>query len=133
VPGVPLFTQDLNCHCFDPNRTFALNPKAWTDPPPGQWGTAAGYYSDYRQQRRPTENFTFGRTFRIRERASLSIRAEFTNVFNRTEMNTPTSTNALATQTTTSTGQTVSGFGYINTSSVAFPPRQGTIVARIQF
>ena len=22
VPGQPLFTQDLNCHCFDPNTNF---------------------------------------------------------------------------------------------------------------
>ena len=35
VPGVPLFTQDLNCHCFDPNKTFVLNPAAWTDPARG--------------------------------------------------------------------------------------------------
>ena len=34
VPGVPLFTQDLNCHCFDPNKTFVLNPAAWANPRP---------------------------------------------------------------------------------------------------
>jgi len=28
VPGVPLFTQDPNCHCFDPAQTFILNPAA---------------------------------------------------------------------------------------------------------
>jgi len=37
VPGEPLSTQDLNCHCFDPNKEFVLNPKAWTDPAQGQW------------------------------------------------------------------------------------------------
>ena len=26
VPGVPLFTKDLNCHCIDPNKDFVLNP-----------------------------------------------------------------------------------------------------------
>ena len=41
VPGVPLFTQNLNCHCFDPNKTFVLNPAAWVNPPAGQFGTAA--------------------------------------------------------------------------------------------
>ena len=35
VPGEPLFTQDLNCHCFDPNTSFVLNPKAWVNPPAG--------------------------------------------------------------------------------------------------
>ena len=100
VPGVPLFTKDLNCHCFDPSKTFVLNPAAWTDPPAGQFGTAAPYYTDYRYQRRPQENLGVGRTFRIREKATLNIRAEFTNLFNRTEINNPTSTNARATQTT---------------------------------
>ena len=58
VPGQPLFLQDLNCHCFDPNKTFLLNPKAWSDPAPGQWGTAAPYYNDYRYQRRPAESLS---------------------------------------------------------------------------
>ena len=56
LAGVPLFTKDLNCRCFDPNTTFVLNPQVWTDPAPGQWGTAAPYYSDYRTRRRPQEN-----------------------------------------------------------------------------
>ena len=77
VPGEPLFTQDLNCHCYDPNTTFVLNPKAWVDPPAGQFGTAAAYYGDYRYQRRPQESLAFGRTFRIRERVTFNIRAEF--------------------------------------------------------
>jgi hypothetical protein len=132
VPGVPLFTHDLNCHCFDPNTTFVLNPAAWTNPAPGQFGTAAAYYNDYRQQRRPQENLGFGRQFRITERVSLNVRAEFTNIFNRTQVVSPLSTNALATQTTKN-GQATGGFGWINTSSVFAQPRQGTIVARIRF
>jgi hypothetical protein len=132
VPGVPLFTQDLNCHCFDPNKTFVLNPAAWSNPAPGQWGTAAAYYSDYRYQRRPVENISLGRVFRIKERASLQVRAEFTNAFNRTEPNNPTSTNALATQTMNAAGQTTAGFGYISTATTG-TPRQGQLVARFQF
>ena len=133
VPGVPLFTQNLNCHCFDPNTTFVLNPNAWSNPAPGQWGTAAAYYSDYRYQRRPVENLSFGRTFRIREGASLQIRSEFTNIFNRTEASNPTVTNALATQTRNAAGQTTAGFGYISTATTAAPPRQGQLIARFQF
>jgi hypothetical protein len=133
VPGQSLFTQNLNCHCFDPNTTFVLNPKAWTDPPAGQFGTAAAYYGDYRQQRRPQENLALGRTFRIREKYSFNIRGEFVNAFNRTEMNSPTSTNAAATQTRNSVGQATAGFGWINTTSVAAPPRAGSLVARFQF
>jgi hypothetical protein len=132
VPGVPLFTHDLNCHCFDPNTTFVLNPAAWANPPAGQFGTAAAYYDDYRFQRRPQESLGFGRQFRITEKVSLNVRAEFTNILNRTEVNNPTSTNALATQTTRN-GQATAGFGWINTGSVFAQPRQGTIVARFRF
>src|SRR5205823_5468074 len=32
VPGQPLFTKDLNCHCIDPNKDFVLNSAAWQDP-----------------------------------------------------------------------------------------------------
>ena len=134
VQGVPLFKQDLNCHCFDPNKTFVLNPDAWVNPPLGQFGTAAAYYRDYRLQRRPVENLSLARNFRVREHMNLQVRAEFTNIFNRTQMNSPTSTNALATQTrNTTTGQTTVGFGYINNGTTFSPPRQGTLVARFQF
>jgi hypothetical protein len=132
VPGQSLFTEDLNCHCFDPNTTFVLNPKAWSNPPVGQWGTAATFYNDYRQRRIPAESLSLGRNFRIRERANLQVRAEFTNVFNRTQFNAPTSTNAFATQSTTATGQTTAGFGYINTATTG-DPRAGMLVARFQF
>ncbi len=132
VPGQPLFIKDLNCHCFDPNTTFVLNPAAWTNPAPGQWGTAAGYYTDYRYQRRPGESMSLGRNFRIKERMNLQVRADFTNIFNRTEVNNPTSTNALASQTKTG-NQTTAGFGYINNATVFSPPRAGTLVARFTF
>ena len=133
IPGVPLFTQDLNCHCFDPNKNFVLNPAAWVNPAAGQFGTAAAYYNDYRQQRRPQESMSLGRLFRIREGVTFQVRAEFSNIFNRTEMGNPSSTNILSTQTRNAAGQTTAGYGFINTTSVALPPRQGTIVARIRF
>jgi hypothetical protein len=149
VPGVPLFTQDLNCHCFDPTKVFVLNPAAWANPPNGQFGTANAHYNDFRQQRRPTESMSLGRNFRIKERANFQIRAEFTNIFNRTGLNVPTNTNAFATQTRNAAGLTTGGFGWINTATVGGaltsgasvvagqfatpPPRQGTIVARITF
>ncbi|HWF08967.1 MAG TPA: TonB-dependent receptor, partial [Bryobacteraceae bacterium] len=133
VPGQPLFSEDLNCHCFDPNTNFVLNKNAWTNPLAGQWGTSAAYYSDYRYQRRPSESMSLGRNFRIKERATLQIRAEFTNIFNRTEPANPVSNNALATQTYTTAGQTQAGFGYINTGTVFSPARQGTLVARFTF
>jgi hypothetical protein len=132
VAGQPLFSQDLNCHCFDPNKDFVLNPSAWSQPAAGQWGTSAAYYNDYRYQRRPSENMAFGRTFRVKERATLNVRLEFNNIFNRTYMVNPVSANAQATQTVTN-GKTSAGFGWINTASVLNPPRNGTLVARFQF
>ena len=134
VPGEPLYLQDPNCHCFDPNKTFILNPKAWSNPTPGQWGTAATYYSDYRTARRPDEQLSLGRIFRIREKMNFAVRAEFFNVFNRTYLNNPDSGNAAATQTANpTTGQTLSGFGRINTGTTFNPPRSGQIVARFSF
>jgi hypothetical protein len=133
VSGEPLFTKDLNCTtCFDPNRDFVLNPKAWADPSGGRVGTSAAYYSDYRYRRRPSENMSLGRIFRIQEKVNLNIRAEFTNIFNRIQPNNPSSTNALSTQTRNSTGKPLGGFGYIDTAT-AGSPRGGMIVARLQF
>jgi hypothetical protein len=146
VPGQPLFTVDLDCHCYDPRNTFVLNPKAWVNPPEGTFGTAAAFYTDYREQRRPVENMNFGRTFRFGERVSFNIRAEFTNIFNRamianvgqgaaTVGGTPTInnlTNINQPQQRNPNGTTASGFGaLLNLAPVA--PRQGNIVARITF
>jgi hypothetical protein len=132
VPGQNLFTQDLNCHCFDPSKVFVLNPAAWSQPADGQFG-GQGFYTDYRQQRRPQENMSVGRTFRIKERASFNLRMEFTNIFNRTEMQIPTSSSATQAQTRNAAGLPTSGFGFIPTSSTFSPPRQGQIVGRFQF
>jgi len=133
VPGVSPFLDNLNCHCFDPNKTFVLNPAAWTDPGAGNWGVGAPYYNDYRYQRRPEEDLSLSRNFRIGERLSVNLRGEFFNAFNRTEVNNPTSTNAAATQSVSSTGQTISGFGYINNGTTFSNPRSGQIVLRIRF
>jgi len=134
VQGQPLFLADVNCHCFDPSKTLVLNPKAWADPPAGQFGSSAAYYSDYRYQRRPAENFNIGRTFRFTERVSLNVRAEFNNMFNRLEMPNPTSTNAASGATVDSLGRYNAGFGSILTTSGTFSlPRQGQLVGRVTF
>jgi hypothetical protein len=146
VPGQPLFTVNLNCHCYDPNKTFVLNPKAWADPPVGQFGTSAAYYSDYRGQRRPMENMNIGRVFKIggeNSKKTLNIRMEFANIFNRSYWNDPTGTaltNATLQPTFQKNGNNAGGFGYVATTGVtAFGttanllPRQGTLVARFSF
>jgi hypothetical protein len=60
-------------------------------------------------------------------------RAEFTNIFNRTQMNNPVSGTATQAQTRNPAGLPNSGFGFISTASVAANPRQGQIVARVAF
>jgi hypothetical protein len=146
VSNQPLFTVDLNCHCYDPRNVFVLNKDAWANPAAGTFGSAAEYYNDYRAQRRPTENFNIGRTFRITERVSFNIRGEFTNIFNRTFIadvgqgaaavgGTATInnlTNATAPQVRNLNGTTSGGFGaLLNLAPIA--PRQGNLVARITF
>jgi hypothetical protein len=141
VPGVNLYTHDINCHCFDPATTFILNPAAWANPGPGQFGSGALFYSDYRYARHPIENIGLGRVFRYRERLSFELRVDFSNIFNRTYLNNPTATGFSNPQSTNKvgplTGLNSGGFGYINLAvSPTTPyaqPRNGTIVLRIRF
>ncbi|MBZ5677834.1 MAG: TonB-dependent receptor [Acidobacteriia bacterium] len=146
-PGVPLFLQDLNCHCFDPTKTLVLNSAAWENSAPGTYSSSPAYYNDYRTQRHPTENFNVGRTFRIRESMSFSVRGEFVNIFNRIQL--PTTTLSSGTPLTAptcfvsgnsgptgacSTGATfASGYGFIQTAAAVGGVRTGQIVARFRF
>ncbi len=132
VPGKPLFLKNLNCNCINPYSDLVLNPAAWSQPSAGQFGQSAVYFNDYRYARTPSEQLSFGRLFRIRERMTFQIRAEFFNVFNRVSLNQPVSTNALQTATYNALGLT-GGFGFINPGSVLNPPRNGQLVARFQF
>ncbi|HWB85414.1 MAG TPA: TonB-dependent receptor [Bryobacteraceae bacterium] len=133
VPGVPLYLKDLNCHCIDPNKDFVLNPAAWQNPPAGTWGTAAPYYSDFRYARRPAEQMSLSRTFRIREKKTLEVRAEFFNIFNRTYLANPSLTAPTQPQAKDNTGKPTSGWGYINSTSLYSQPRNGQLVARFTF
>jgi hypothetical protein len=142
VAGEPLFTADLNCHCFDPSTTFVLNPKAWSDPAAGQFGSSTAYYTDFRKQHRPNENLNVGRTFRLKEGITLNVRAEFTNIFNRWVVNNPVSGNANQAQTRNANGTTNGGFGFIDRTTqtggttaaiVNISPRSGVLVGRITF
>lgn len=136
VEGQPLYNVDVNCHCFDPSNTIVLNPKAWANPAAGTFATSSPFYSDYRYARHPNENLNFGRTFHLKERMSVQLRAEFSNIFNRTFLNNPLSTNPTVVPTYAGNGTTTGGFGYINravTSTQLGQPRSGTIVARFTF
>ena len=132
VPGVRCSRQDLNAG-FNPYKTFALNPAAWTQPALGQLGASrTAYYNDYRYRRRPSENMSLGRMFRFKEGMSAQVRFEFTNIFNRNRIPNPTADNALATQQRNLNGTTKSGFGYINPLT-AGGQRSGQMVIRFNF
>jgi hypothetical protein len=142
VPGQPLFlVSNLNCKCFDPGRTFVLNPKAWSDPADGQWGYGAAYYSDYRNRRQPDEQMSIGRIFRLRERMTFQIRAEFFNVFNRTVFPALSGNNPVTTPTANANGLLTGGFGFYNTSTagnvqtggIIPTSRNGQLVARFEW
>jgi hypothetical protein len=143
VAGQPLFLNNLNCHCFNPNTAFVLNPAAWANPAPGQFGSAANTNS-FSTQRRPVENMGLGRRFSIKEKVSMNLRVEFVNIFNRTYLNNPSlaspQTAPVCVEPNGTNGacgqpglQTVSGFGTINTTTTLYPPRVGQIIARFQF
>ena len=69
---------------------------------------------------------------------NLQIRAEFTNIFNRYPLPSPTGTNATNAALTTTyfptTGLLSGGFGFSNTTNgTGSTPRAGTMVARFTF
>ena len=94
--------------------------------------------------RYPAENANFSRTFRIKERYTLQVRAEFTNIFNRMQYPFPLfATSAInlgnfATAPTTFTsgpnkGLYSGGFGTIVPEAGTIGQRAGTLVARFSF
>jgi len=143
--GQPLYLKDLNCHCLNPTQEQVLNPAAWTSPAAGTAGPSNGlFYSDFRKQRRPSESFNFGRNFRLGRDdrpVTLSVRAEFANIFNRTYLADPSTSGPQNPVTKNGAQQLTGGFGVIPEvfavgavpSAASQLPRTGTIVARIQF
>jgi hypothetical protein len=140
VPGVNPLAVDPNCHCFNPQTSFALNGSAWTDAPAGTFGVSAPFYEGYRWQRQPAESMSFGRNFRMGKegRYNLFVRAEFQNIFNRVFFSAP-GVNGLtninpATVPTSAGGVNTGGYGYIATlGGAGAQPRSGQVVARFTF
>jgi hypothetical protein len=151
VPGEPLYLKGLNCGCINPYSDVVLNPKAWSNPANGMFGPATGlFYGDFRSARRPLENFNLGRTFRLTERVTFSIRGEFVNVLNRLQIGNPSTVAPGTPPSRNAQGQYSGGFGVIN-MTVSGPntaptatsnnvvgqlyqqPRSGTIIGRISF
>jgi hypothetical protein len=155
VAGQPLYNVNINdIHSYNPYYQQVLNPNAWTACPTNATCAAAAsattgtvFYKDFRAPRTPEENASFGRNFRIKERMNLQIRGEFVNIFNRTLLPSPITTNPQNLPAKNALGIYTSGFGIINTyltpntayalpsQSAAFylQPRTGTIIARFSF
>jgi hypothetical protein len=159
VAGQPLYTSGVNINnqsTYSPYYTQVLNPNAWAPCPAGQvCASTAVYYKDFRGPRTPTENANIGRNFRFgpEGKFNLYIRAEFVNIFNRTLLPAPSTSNPQngVTHAALPNGATVlnGGFGvidaynspgtYYNSASAPLPcnycllGRTGTLVARFSF
>ena len=148
IPGQPLFLVDPNSK-FDPTTQLVLNPAAWTDVGPGQFGTAAAYYEGYRWQRQPLESMSFGRVFPFAKegRVNLQVRFEFQNIFNRVffappSMSAINNPQGLTVRTNPfpngQPGALSGGFGFSNTlggQPFGSPenPRTGQFIAKLTF
>ena len=155
VAGQSCLSINPNQKGYDPTKTLALNPNAWTDAAPGQFGVGAPFYNNCRWQRQPAENMSFGRNFRIKERANFQIRVEFQNVFNRLFYSQPSVGGFTATNPTTPpvhanpNNGLSGGYGFVNyinggcelpgsvtafgQSQACQAPRSGQVVARFTF
>jgi hypothetical protein len=154
VPGVPLYkivdvvdgsstvnSSSLNCGCIDPTKDTVLNPAAWVNQAAGVPGSNIVYYNDFRAQRRPVISASLGKLFRIKEHVTLSLRAEFFNLFNTDLSIAAPSTGSPQNPPTLSNGVLTGGFGYLNYTGISAnsvssslpTPRTGQLVARIDF
>lgn len=139
---------DINCHCFDPNKTVVLNPNAWQVIPDATWTDDTSTYAFFRGARRPSENANLARNFRIKERYQFQIRMEFLNVFNRSFLPSPmmgfSPINAAATLQKASNGNYIGGFGTFGNLSnsgalaggsvgLGGGQRTGQLIARFSF
>jgi len=144
VSGQPYFLVNPNSH-FDPTKQLVLNPAAWTQPGPAQFGVSAPYYINNRWQRQPAESLSIARIFRIKEKYEIMVRAEFQNIFNRVFYALPATGNGTGTATAagfsnpfpvlgSSSGALSAGYGFVNAfNGAGTQPRTGQIVMRFQF
>jgi hypothetical protein len=151
VAGQPLYTSGVNPNnqsTYNPYYTQLLNPAAWAPCPSNADCMASGnLYKDFRAPRTPTENANIARNFRIKERMNFQIRGEFVNIFNRTLLPGPSTSNPQAPVTKNNLGIQTGGFGVITAfyAPNTAPPiptgatqpywesRQGTLIGRFSF
>jgi hypothetical protein len=128
---------DVNCKCFDPNKTIVLNPAAWELVPNGQWAAQTQIIPGFRAARRPNESANLARNFRFGpdNRFALQVRVEFQNIFNRRFLPAPALGN-FATAPTVSNGAYIAGygtFGNLSNSGAFGAPRSGQFIGRFTF
>jgi hypothetical protein len=146
VAGVNPLAVDPNCGCFNPQTTLVLNPKAWSEPASGQWGTSAPFTNSYRWQRQPAESMSFARNFPFgkERRFNAQFRMEFQNIFNRLFLSAPQTGNqglgfgqapvGISNAPTITSGVYTAGYGYVNTiAGAGSQPRSGQAVLRVTF
>jgi len=131
---------DINCHCFDPAKTIAINPDAWQVIPDATWTADTSTYAFFRAQRKPAESMNFQRNFRIKERYTFQVRIEFQNVFNRIQLPNPSMNfspiNTANTYQKAPNGNYTAGFGtFGNLANGAQlgTPRSGQLIGRFTF
>jgi hypothetical protein len=132
---------DIDCHCFDPEKTQVLNPAAWESIPDGTWGAQTQQLPFFRNARRPAESANFARNFRFgpESRFNLQVRVEFTNIFNRKFVPTPQGPNLNYTTPLglSPDGRNISGFGSFsnlrNAGAFGNTQRSGQFIARFSF
>jgi hypothetical protein len=149
VPGQNLYTSnwtdnsgvvhntpiDLNCHCFDPRTTVALNPNAWSAVPDGEFAANQSSIRAFRGFRLPEESANFGRNFQITEKVNLQIRAEWTNIFNRLLLPQPNTAASYLTRPTQVNGIYTGGYGTVipTAGNGITSMRTGQLIARFTF
>lgn len=131
---------DINCHCFDPNKTVVINPAAWDTIPDATWTADTSTYSFFRGQRRPAESMNFARNFRFKERYTFQVRMEFQNIFNRIVLPSPSlnfnPANVTNTYQKAPNGNFIAGFGTFGNlanGGQLGAPRSGQLIARFSF
>lgn len=131
---------DINCHCFDPEKTVVLNPDAWQTIPDATWTADTSTYAFFRAPRRPSESANLAKNFRIKERYNFQIRMEFANVFNRSFLPAPSiafsPVGAANTLQKSADGRYISGFGSfgnLRNATALGSQRAGQLIVRFSF
>jgi hypothetical protein len=132
---------DVNCHCYDPEKTIVFNPQAWEAVPDGVWASDQQQLPFFRGPRQPQENANLSRNFKFGKdgKFGLQIRVEMQNVLNRKILPIAPSIAGLnfnTAPTPTSDGRFTSGFGTfgnLRSAGIFGPQRSGIFVGRFTF